>query len=143
MMSLFRRDPFFDEFFGPSRDPMLAFPNAPTQAHHHIRETEETVTLTVDVPGVTAKDLQVQIDDNVIRVSGERKTAGSESKFIRSFAIDPKTVDVENVKANLDCGVLTLTAPKRVKPTVTKRITVNEAPLALDQPNVSTNNNKL
>ena len=95
--------------------------------------------LTVDVPGVLAKDLQVQVDDNVLRITGERKTAGSESKFIRSFAIDPKTVDVENIKANLDCGVLTLTAPKQIKPAVSKTIAVTAAPSAITQTSVTSN----
>ena len=74
--------------------------------------------------------MQVQSEDSAIRVSGERKTAGSESTFLRSFSIDPETVDVENVQANLEFGVLTSTAPMRNKPTVTKTITATEAPLA-------------
>ena len=144
MMSLYCRDPFIEEFFGPSQGTSLALHNAPTHAHlHYFYETEEAVTLTVDVPGVTAKDLQVQIEDNVVRVSGERKTAGNESKFIRSFSIDPQIVDVENINANLDCGVLTLTAPKLNKPTVTKTITVTEAPMAVTQPKVTKKRRKL
>ena len=137
-MSLFRRDPFPENFFGLGNS--SALPLSSTQTHHHVYETEEAVTLSVDVPGVTAKDLQIQVDDNVLRVTGERKTAGSESKFIRSFTIDPKTVDVENIKANLDCGVLTLTAPKRIKPAVSKTIPVTAAPLAtITQPTVISN----
>ena len=55
----------------------------------------------MDVPGIKkAKDLQVQVEDNIVRVSGDRKIAGSESKIIRSFSIDPTTVDVDNIKAN-------------------------------------------
>jgi Hsp20/alpha crystallin family len=59
----------------------------------------------------------------MLHVSGERKTAGTESKFVRSFSIDPNTVDFDNMKANLEYGVLTLTAPKRVKPAISKAIT--------------------
>ena len=135
-MALFRRDPFFDEFFGPSLGNSMGRPGI-HHAHHHLYETDDAVTLTVDVPGVMAKDLNVQVDDNVLRVSGERKTAGSESKFIRSFSIDPKTVDVENIEANLDCGVLTLTARKRNKPAVSKMMEVKEAPLIEGEPKVS------
>ena len=141
-MALFRRDPFFDDFFGPDVGNSLALRPGAHQAHHHLYETEETVTLTVDVPGVLAKDLQVQVDDNVLRVTGERKTAGSESKFIRSFSMDPKTLDVENIEANLDCGVLTLTARKRNKPAVSKTIEVKEAPLIEGQPKVAVENAK-
>jgi HSP20 family protein len=139
IMSLFRRDPFFDDFFGPNVGNSLAIRPGAHHAQHNLYETEDAVTLTVDVPGVLAKDLQVQVDDNVLRITGERKTAGSESKFIRSFAIDPETVDVENIKANLDCGVLTLTAPKQIKPAVSKTIAVTAAPSAITQTSVTSN----
>jgi HSP20 family molecular chaperone IbpA len=111
-MSLFHRDPFFNDIFGSNLGPSLGFRQTSTQAHHHLHETENEVTLSIDVPGVKSNDLQVQFEDNVLRISGERKTAGSESKFVRSFAMDPTNVDVDNMKANLDCGVLTLTVPK-------------------------------
>ncbi len=79
----------------------MALPTAPLQSRHHLYETYEAVTLSVDVPGIKkAKDLQVQVEDNIVRVSGDRKIAGSESKIIRSFSIDPTTVDVDNIKAN-------------------------------------------
>ena len=141
-MSFFRRDPFFDTFFSPPHGNTLAYRDTPRH-QHHLYETEDAVTLTVDVPGVLAKDLQVQVEDNVLRVSGERKTAGSESKFVRSFSIDPQNVDVDNIKANLDCGVLTLTAPKRSKQAVSKVITVTEAPVVATQPTVNNSGSKL
>ena len=136
-MSLFRRDPFFEDFFAPSLGTLLALNQAPNQGHHYFSETKDSVMLTVDVPGVSAKDLQVKFEDNVLRVSGERKTAGSESKFVRSFSIDPNNVDVENINANLDSGVLTLKAPKRIKPSATKTIAITETPATGDQSTVT------
>jgi len=53
----------------------------------------------------------------------------SESKFARSFSIDPQTLDVDNIVANLDFGVLALVASKRTKPAVTKNILVSETPV--------------
>jgi HSP20 family molecular chaperone IbpA len=125
-MALFHRDPFFNDFFGPSVTPSFAVRNGSSLANHHVHETEEAITVSIDLPGVKASDLQVQVEDKVLRVSGDRKTAGTESKFVRSFSIDPTTVDFDNMKANLEYGVLTLTAPKRVKPTVSKMIAVTE-----------------
>jgi HSP20 family protein len=121
----------------------LALPIAPLQSHHHLYETDEAVTLSVDVPGIKAKDLQVQVEDIIVRVSGHRKIAGSESKIIRSFSIDPKIVDVDNIKGNLDSGVLTSTVPKLNKPAVSKTSTVTETPLAVNQPKLSIKNSKL
>jgi HSP20 family protein len=137
-ISLFRRDPFFEDFFAPVTAPSHHLRHAPG-THHHLYETDDAIQLSVDVPGVKAKDLKIQVDDNILRVSGERKTAGSESTFTRSFSIDPNTVDVDNLMANLDCGVLNLTAPKRTKPAVTKTITISETPVtdSKNQPSIT------
>jgi hypothetical protein len=48
----------------------------------------------------------------LLLVSVERKTAGTESKFVRSFSINPNTVDFDNMKANLEYGVLTSSSHK-------------------------------
>ena len=125
-MALFHRDPFLNDIFGPTMTPSHAARHGSSQGNHHVHETEDAITVNIDLPGVKASDLQVQLVDKVLRVSGERKIAGTESKFIRSFSIDPDTVDFENMKANMEFGVLTLTAPKRIKPAVSKTITVTE-----------------
>eukprot|EP00545_Synedropsis_sp_CCMP1620_P012931 CAMPEP_0119012714 /NCGR_PEP_ID=MMETSP1176-20130426/7337_1 /TAXON_ID=265551 /ORGANISM="Synedropsis recta cf, Strain CCMP1620" /LENGTH=152 /DNA_ID=CAMNT_0006965727 /DNA_START=69 /DNA_END=530 /DNA_ORIENTATION=+ len=127
-MTLFNRDPFLNKFFDAPAPPSWAHHHSHTGLPaHHLYETESSVQLSVDVPGIKTKDLTVQVEDSVLRVTGERKTAGNKSKFIRSFAIDQNTVEVSLVKANLDSGVLTLTFPKRTKPEATiKRITVTE-----------------
>jgi HSP20 family molecular chaperone IbpA len=86
----------------------------PEQLSQHIRETGDSVELSLDVPGVKAQDLKVQeVEDGVLRVSGERNTAGRQSKFDRSFAVDSNAVNISAAKANLDAGVLTLSVPKR------------------------------
>jgi HSP20 family molecular chaperone IbpA len=125
-MALFHKDPFLNDIFGPNVSPSLNVRHGSSLGNHHVHETEDAITVSIDLPGVKVSDLKVQLVDKVLRVSGERKIAGNESKFIRSFSIDPNTVDFDNMKANLEYGVLTLTAPKRVKPTVSKTITVTE-----------------
>jgi HSP20 family molecular chaperone IbpA len=135
MLSFLRHDPFLYDIMGTNQ---VGLHQPHNSRDHHLHETEDSVTLSIDVPGVKSNDLHIHCDDNVIRVSGERKTAGSESKFVRSFAMDPKNVDVDHLKANLDCGVLTLTVPKRSKPAVKKAITVTENPLPESQPPVVT-----
>jgi HSP20 family molecular chaperone IbpA len=138
-MSFFRNEPFLTEFFAPNLGGHVAHHHEPAahQHNHYSVETVDSVTLRVDVPGIAMKDLQIRIDDNVLRIIGERKTAGSESKVYRSFSIDPTVVDVDNIKAFLDCGVLTLIAPKKTQPAVSKIIAVTEAPLPEIQPEVA------
>jgi HSP20 family molecular chaperone IbpA len=137
MLSFLRHDPYLFDIMGTNQVGLHQPPHA-ARDHHYLYETDDAVTLSIDIPGVKSSDLHIHCDDNVIHVSGERKTAGSESKFTRTFAMDPKNVDVDNLKANLDCGVLTLTVPKRSKPAIKKAITVTESPLPEAQPSVAT-----
>jgi HSP20 family protein len=114
----FRRDPIFDH--------MLIFPNLerPTDSvlvrsspGYEINETDDTYQIAVDVPGVKAGDMSVQLenDGKVLRISGGRKVVKdnmtTETKFEKRFTIG-KNVDMEKVTANLVDGVLVLSAPK-------------------------------
>lgn len=128
-MSLLFHHPLDDFFAPPQHTPSSGIHHrASCNNPHNIFETEKSLQLSIDVPGIKVNDLSVKVDDNVLRVSGERKTTGRECTFERSFALDPKTVDANLIKANLDSGVLTLTVPKRSKPAVCKTITVTQTP---------------
>ena len=77
-----------------------------------VSETQEAVTITLDVPGVEQKNLD-------IKVEGDTLTAKAEGArpFTRQYTL-PDTVDAEKTAAALKNGVLTITLPKReeVKP---------------------------
>eukprot|EP00540_Astrosyne_radiata_P023956 CAMPEP_0116822202 /NCGR_PEP_ID=MMETSP0418-20121206/138_1 /TAXON_ID=1158023 /ORGANISM="Astrosyne radiata, Strain 13vi08-1A" /LENGTH=165 /DNA_ID=CAMNT_0004450291 /DNA_START=1972 /DNA_END=2469 /DNA_ORIENTATION=+ len=90
---------------------------ARTQSHH-IDDTESRVQLSIDVPGVRAKDLVVEVDDGVLKVSGERKigVGNKRTLFERCFRMDQNTIDTTRVTANLSAGVLVVTVPKKDKP---------------------------
>src|SRR5208282_3695387 len=100
-----------------------------------VYEDEHTVTLKIEVPGIDEKDIDVQVENNVLTVHGERKIEKDEKEenyrrverqygsFTRTFTL-PTTVDSEKVSANYDKGVLKITVPKKAeaKP---KQIKVN------------------
>jgi HSP20 family protein len=89
-----------------------------------IFEDKESIQLRVDVPGVRKEDLHVNVERNLLTVSGERKLEQEERRdgyhrveraygtFSRSFSL-PDTVDSENILAEMREGVLTLKLPKR------------------------------
>lgn len=99
------------------------------------RESEETYTLDAEVPGLDKENIQIEVEDNVITLKGERKNEHEEQKegyyrversygrFERSFEV-PGGFDGGKVEAKLENGVLHITLPKReeAKP---KHITVN------------------
>jgi len=99
---------------------------------HTVTETEDAFQLFVDLPGVKATDISLQIHEGVLKISGSRKFGGGQqqsSAFVKSFSTDEADIDTSNITANLSDGVLAVTFPKRAKPTVTvKTITVTENP---------------
>jgi len=88
-----------------------------------IQETPEAYRLYVELPGLTKEDIQITIENNVLRLSGERRFEKDVKKetfqrvertfgsFARSFTL-PNQVNAEGVLATFVNGVLTLTVPK-------------------------------
>ena len=92
--------------------------------------TEEDVTVHMDVPGLTADSLEVELQDDVLTVRGERAlpygTEGTAAwqriergfgRFERTLRV-PRGLDPDAIEASLADGVLTLRIPKpeRLKP---------------------------
>jgi HSP20 family protein len=87
-----------------------------------VYETEDALTVVMEMPGVDRKDVEVELKDGVLRVEGRidlSKYSGMEpvyteynvGHYTRSFALSDK-VDRERIAAQLEDGVLTLTLPK-------------------------------
>ena len=100
-----------------------------------VYEDEHNVTLKIEVPGIDEKDIDVQIENNLLTVHGERKFEKEEKEenfrrverqygsFTRSFTL-PSTVNPEQVQAHYDKGILKIQLAKKAeaKP---KQIKVN------------------
>jgi HSP20 family molecular chaperone IbpA len=89
---------------------------------HEIVQNNDEFCLSIDVPGVKSSDLVVSVDGRVLYITGACRvtTPGGQTlkkaRFSKSFVIDPQTVDLTQLKANLADGVLVMTAPRMVKP---------------------------
>ncbi|SMP86482.1 HSP20 family protein [Epsilonproteobacteria bacterium SCGC AD-308-P11] len=87
------------------------------------REGEFAYHVEADLPGVEKEDIKVDVKDNILTISGERKhkeevkredyykLESSYGKFERSFTL-PKGVDAENIQAVSEKGVLEVIIPK-------------------------------
>ena len=97
-----------------------------------VHETKDEFILTLDIPGVTEKDVHISITGDLLTVKGERRferdggeAAGNTyhrverlyGKFERSVQL-PTMVQTDKVKASYRDGVLTVKLPKaeEVKP---------------------------
>ena len=94
-------------------------------------EREGQLVLRADLPGLDRDDVDVQIKDGVLTVSGERKYENeskgegyhrverSFGRFSRSLRL-PRGVDASAVSASFDRGVLEVTVPKPAQAQATK-----------------------
>jgi HSP20 family protein len=98
-----------------------------------IYETDETLTLVMEVPGVEKKDVTVQLENDVLRVEGRidfSKYKGLEpvyaeyniGHYARAFTLSDK-IDQDGISADLADGVLTLTL-KKAKAALPRRIEI-------------------
>ncbi len=89
-----------------------------------IFETEGEIVVKAELPGMDRKDIQLNLENNVLSLRGERKFT-KETKdenyhriersygvFSRSFSI-PATVDEEKIRADYKDGVLKIMLPKK------------------------------
>jgi HSP20 family protein len=86
-------------------------------------ETDDDFVLRADLPGLSEGDVNIELEDNVLTISGERKAEHEERKegyyrverssgsFSRSLTL-PEGVDPAAVKASFDRGVLEVRVPK-------------------------------
>ena len=92
-------------------------------------ETDDHLVLRADLPGMDEDDLEIEVKDGALTISGERKAEHEEKtegfyrverafgSFSRSLSL-PDGIDAEKVSANFDRGVLEVKIPKpeRTKP---------------------------
>jgi HSP20 family protein len=86
-------------------------------------ETEEHFVLRADLPGLSQEDVAIELEDNVLTVSGERRAEHEDKKegfyrversfgqFRRSLTL-PDGVDADAITATFDKGVLEVRIPK-------------------------------
>ncbi|KAK4480238.1 hypothetical protein RD792_013302 [Penstemon davidsonii] len=88
------------------------------------KETPEAHVFKADVPGLKKEEVKVEVEDgNILQISGERskeqeekndkwhRIERSSGKFLRRFRL-PENSKLEEIKANMENGVLTVTVPK-------------------------------
>jgi HSP20 family protein len=113
---------FEDVFAGRSEDKELS---ASTWAPAvDIFETESELMMTVEVPGIDEKDIEIKIEDNTLTLKGERKfeketkeenyhrIERSYGSFYRAFTL-PNSIDPDKIQAEHENGVLKITMAKR------------------------------
>jgi HSP20 family protein len=107
-------------------------------------ETDEHFVLKADLPGLAEEDVNLEVEDNVLTVSGERQAEHEDKRegyvrversygaFRRSLTL-PEGVDPEGVSARFDKGVLEVHIPKPEERKPRRvAIQVGDRPAAID-----------
>lgn len=117
------RDPFITDIvqmpvLDIERDPFMVLQRS--SPGFEVHSTDKDWKIAVDLPGVQAKDMSVNLenDGSVLHLSGGRKVVKenqvTETRFDKRFTIGDD-IDKTKITANLENGVLTVTAPKKEK----------------------------
>jgi HSP20 family molecular chaperone IbpA len=85
--------------------------SARTVIPYDMQEGENGYLLSVDLPGVMKDDLNIEVTERVMTLSGERKTGVQGRKFFCRFLI-PESADTSKIEASLENGVLEIGLPK-------------------------------
>ncbi|HEU0311316.1 MAG TPA: Hsp20/alpha crystallin family protein [Sphingomicrobium sp.] len=138
---LLGRDPFFDlqremnrlfdnSFRGLTESNEAGFMLSPRV---DVTQTEDGWEVTAELPGVDEKDIDLQLDGDVLTIRGEKRDERKDDKnrfversygsFTRSFQL-PFTPDPAKVAADCDKGVLTIKLPKGSEQDKSKKIEI-------------------
>lgn len=124
----------FDDFWpsdanGRNSAPTLLSPSI------DVHEDDKSLTVSVEVPGVEEKDVDVSVDENVLVVRGEKKSAREDKSgdyhvaersyghFERRLRL-PDYVDADKADAAYRNGVLTVTFPKQPEEARSRKISI-------------------
>lgn len=121
-----RMTPFWP--FGRSAFEMAPFGRAISTAAStpavDIVEQDQAIVITAELPGMDENNIELKLANGALLLKGEKQDEREEQNqgyyvsertygsFQRSFGL-PENIDVDNIEAHFDKGVLTITLPKR------------------------------
>lgn len=131
-------DHVFNQFAGGRRKPFgqLTAGNGKLSPRVNLSETDKEIDVTVELPGVEEKEIDVNLTDDILTIKGEKKIEAEESEgdykiiersygsFERSMRL-PCEVNSDKVEATFKNGVLTVKLPKSPESTAkTQKIAI-------------------
>lgn len=124
-LTLFDNDPFFktvNDIF--KEDDFITKPfNYGRLPITDIIETDDEFQINMELAGYSKKDISINIEDDVLTITGEReqidestkfiRRESSTSKFKRSFNLDGYIINYDEIESSFKHGILTINLPKK------------------------------
>lgn len=116
-----RMDRLFARFGEDIEEPVYTGTWMPTA---DIYETKDAMVVKTELPGMTEKDIDIELENNILTISGERKFEEKKEekgyqrferkygRFVRAITL-PVTVLPEKIGATYNNGILEVTIPKK------------------------------
>lgn len=104
--------------------------------HVEVRERENQILVTAELPGMSEGDVEVTVEDGVLTLRGERrqesddKERGYTERFYGRFERQigmPRGVEADKAEASFRDGVLTVTVPRSAETDHRRRVPINAA----------------
>ena len=104
-----------------------------------VRERDNNIVVSADLPGIDPKDVKVEVDNNMLLIQGERKREQTEERegfrrtervygnFFRAIPL-PENVKADQAKADVRNGVLEVTIPMDQAQAQRKQIPIGNGP---------------
>lgn len=100
----------------------------------NISEKKTSFVIEIVIPGISKKDVAIEVEENILKVSSKisdevpaedtikylRKDFDSKN-FIRKFTL-PQIIDIENINATHNDGILSISLPKKVEEKAVKKM---------------------
>jgi HSP20 family protein len=114
-------DDFFNDSFFRNVNPYTCNSTSPAV---NVAEEDNAFRIEVAVPGLTREDIRIDLENDVLTIASEEKKSKEEKNhrsvrrefndntFKRSFQL-PETIDLDNIKAKHESGILTIELPKK------------------------------
>ena len=127
-------DRLFDDFFAPTEPRSFAGPAVGAQGGGglgvwpslEVAETDQAYTVTAELPGIDPNDVEIDLRENALSISGEKRSERNEEnggrrysersfgRFERTIPLEAE-VDADRVEARCENGILKITLPKNEK----------------------------
>ena len=87
-------------------------------------ETEDDITINLTVPGYGKKDIDINVIGDKLTIAAKENKDRNLSGFKKAYRISNDSIDVDNISAKCENGLLTVTVPKIIPEVVSRKIKI-------------------